>query len=167
MREDIAEKAKRVRLLILDVDGVLTEGSIIYDSKARELKIFNVKDGLGIFLLSQAGITSVILSAKASKTVRRRAKDMKIKEIFSGYPKEVILEKILNKYKVGGDDACFVGDDIIDIGVAKRVGLSIAVADAVPELKKVVDFVTENKGGRGAVREVVELIMKSKGLWKW
>jgi len=166
-REDIVEKAKRVRLLILDVDGVLTEGSIIYDSKAREVKIFNVKDGLGVFLLSQAGIPSVILSAKASKTVRRRAKDMRIKEIFWGYPKELILEKILSKYRVGRDDVCFVGDELIDIEVAKRVGLSIAVADAAPELKKVVDFVTENKGGRGAAREVVELIMKAKGLWKW
>ena len=167
MNKKIIERAKKIKLLILDVDGVLTEGSIIYDSDFRELKVFNVKDGLGIFLLHQAGVPSVILTAKNSKSARKRAKDMRVKDFFWGYPKEPVFDKIISKHKLKSSQVCFVGDDLIDIPVAKRVGLSVAVADAAPELKSVVDLVTQNQGGRGAVREVVELIMKSQGLWQW
>lgn len=156
-----------MKLLILDVDGVLTKGEIIYDSCGREIKIFNVKDGLGVFLLHQAGINTVILSARNSQAVKIRAKDMRIKDIFSGSPKEKILDKILRKYKVSQDEVCFIGDELIDLEAAKRVGLSVAVADAAPQLRSIVDFVTQTAGGRGAVRETVELIMKAKGLWKW
>ena len=166
-KDDIIEKAKRIKLLVLDVDGVLTEGSIIYDCKGREIKIFNVKDGLGIFFLAQAGVDSVILTARYSRVIRRRAKDMRIKDVFWGYPKEDVFEKILKKYRLDCKDICYIGDDLIDIEVAKKVGLSIAVQDASDELKKEAHLVTRNKGGRGAVREVVELIMKAKGLWKW
>lgn len=166
MKEEIVNKAKKIKLLILDVDGVLTEGSIIYDNNGKEFKLFNVKDGLGVFLLTKAGVKVVILSAKNSKVVRRRVKDMGIKDIFWGYPKEPLLNKIFNRYKVNKEEVCFVGDDVIDIEVAKRVGLSVAVADAQPELKQITDFTTVHRGGRGAVREVTELIMKSKGLWK-
>lgn len=162
IREDIVEKAKKIKLLILDVDGVLTEGSIIYDNKGRELRIFNVKDGLGVFLLTQKGFPAVILSAKESKVVKRRAKDMGINDVFSGYPKEKFLDKIIKKYKVGLEEVAFIGDDLIDIEVAKRVGFSIAVNDAVEDLKRIVDFITENKGGKGAVREVVEIILQAK-----
>lgn len=162
IREDIVEKAKKIKLLILDVDGVLTEGSIIYDNKGRELRIFNVKDGLGVFLLTQRGFPVVILTAKDSKIVKRRAKDMGINDVFSGYPKEEVLDKIIKKYKVGLEEVAFIGDDLIDIEVAKRVGFSIAVNDAVEDLKRIVDFITENKGGKGAVREVVEIILQAK-----
>ncbi|MCD6540088.1 MAG: HAD-IIIA family hydrolase [Candidatus Omnitrophica bacterium] len=163
IREDIVKKAKKIRLLILDVDGVLTEGSIIYDNKGRELRIFNVKDGLGVFLLTQRGFPVVILTAKDSKIVKKRARDMGINDVFSGYPKEEVLDKIIKKYKVGLEEVAFVGDDLIDIEVAKRVGFSIAVNDAAEDLKKTVDFVTENKGGKGAVREVTEIILQAKG----
>ncbi len=166
MRQDIIEKIKKVKLLILDVDGVLTEGSIIYDDKGRELKVFNVKDGLGIFLLTKMGLDVVILSAKNSKVVKRRAKDMGIKDIFWGYPKEEVLSKILQKYKVTKEETAFLGDDLIDVEVAKRVGVSFAVADAAKELKEVVDLVTKHRGGKGAVREVAEVIMEAKGLGK-
>lgn len=167
MEEHIKEKAKKVKLLILDVDGVLTEGGIIYDDKAREFKVFNVKDGLGVFLLFQKGIPSVILSAKDSKVLKRRAKDMRIKDVYCGYPKEKFVDKILNKYKLAEEEICFIGDDLIDLEVAKRAGLSVAVADACPELKRIADFVTGNRGGRGAVREIAELLLKAKDLWKW
>ena len=165
--QDVIEKAKKVKLLILDVDGVLTEGSIIYDSRGRELKFFNVKDGLGVFLLTQEGIPVVILSARDSKVVRRRAKDMHIKGIYCGYPKEPYLDKILKEHNVALDEVCFIGDDLIDIEIAKKVGLSVAVADASSQFKKVASFTTENRGGRGAVREVVEMLLKAKDLWKW
>ena len=92
---------------------------------------------------------------------------MRIKDFLWGYPKDPVFNKILNKYKVRSSQVCFVGDDLIDIPIARRVGLSVAVADAASELKAIVDVVTRNQGGRGAVREVVELIMKSQGLWLW
>ncbi len=167
MEEHIKEKAKKVKLLILDVDGVLTDGSIIYDSRGRDLKRFNVKDGLAVFLLHQAGVQSVILTAKYSKVLKRRAKDMRIKDVFWGYPKADAFGKILSKYKVSAREVCYIGDDLIDIEVAKKAGFSVAVNDACPELKDVADFVTKNSGGKGAVRELVEILMKSKGLWAW
>jgi 3-deoxy-D-manno-octulosonate 8-phosphate phosphatase (KDO 8-P phosphatase) len=167
MDQQIIEKAKRVNLLILDVDGVLTDGSMIYDDRGNHTKTFNVKDGLGIVLLADAGVSSVILTAKDSKVVRKRAKDLKIKDVFCGFPKDKFIGRILKKYKVGLENLCFIGDELIDIDVAKKVGFSVAVNDACPELKEKVDFVTQCKGGKGAVRELTELIIKAKGLWKW
>lgn len=166
MDQNIIEKAKKIKLLVLDADGVLTNGGMIYDDKGRQLKEFNVKDGLGIFLLSRE-MKVVILTAKISKVVRRRAKEMNISEVFYGVPKSEVFDGILKKYKIAPENICFIGDDIIDIEVAKRVGFSVAVEDACPELKKQVDFITKKRGGSGAVRELVEIIMKSQGLWKW
>ena len=165
--QDVIEKAKKVKLLLLDVDGVLTEGSLIYDSKGREIKMFNVRDGLGVFLLGQAGIPSVILTARDSRVVHIRAKEMQVKGVYQGFPKAVQLEKIAQEQKVGLDEMCFIGDDLIDIEVAKKVLLPIAVADACNELKDAAVYTTQAKGGRGAVREVVEILLKAQGLWKW
>ena len=157
---------KKVKLLVLDVDGVLTKGEIIYGSLGDEFKIFNVKDGLGIFILAKAGIKTVLLTAKDSKIVRRRAKDMGA-DIYAGIlPKESLLPRIRKKYGVGNDYICFVGDDLIDIGVMKRVGVPIAVYGAPSEVKKVSVYVTKKRGGEGAVREVVEKILKSKNIWE-
>jgi len=167
MREDIVHKAKKIKLLVLDSDGVLTEGSIIYDSKGRDLRVFNVKDGLGVFLLSQKGVDTVVLTARGTKALNRRIKDMRVKEIFFGVPKEDVLDKIMDKYKVSRDEVCFLGDDLIDIKASEKAGLSIAVSDACGELKEKADLVTEHKGGKGAVREVAEIIMKAKGVWDW
>ena len=163
----VREKAKKVKLLVLDVDGVLTEGSIIYDSKGRESKHFNVKDGLGIFFLTQAGVDVAILTARCSRVVKKRAKDMRVSGVYCGYPKERYLGQILARHKVSLEEVCFVGDDLIDIAVARQVGLAVAVADACPQLKKIAHFSTENPGGRGAVREMAEILLKAKGLWKW
>jgi len=165
-KSTVRELFKKVQLLILDVDGVLTKGEIIYDNEGRELKIFNVKDGLGLFLLKKAGIKVILLTAKDSKVVRRRAKDMRVKEVFAGIlPKENLLYKIRKKYKVNNSHICFVGDDLIDIGIMKKVGVGVAVKDASKEVKVVSSYVTKQRGGQGAVREVVELILKSKNLW--
>ncbi len=157
---------KKVKLLILDVDGVLTKGEIIYDSLGKELKIFNVKDGLGVYIIGKAGIRVVLLTAKDSGVVRKRARDMGA-DLYGGVlPKEKVLSAIKKKYKVANSEICFVGDDLIDIGVMRKVGLPIAVKDASEEVKKVAVYVTKHKGGEGAVREVIEHILKSKGIWK-
>ncbi len=158
---------KKVKLLVLDVDGVLTRGEIIYDDKGRELKIFNVKDGLGIFLLTKLGIPAVFLTAKSSVLVERRAKDMGVSEVIGGIlPKIKAIDYLVEKYKVNLQSICFIGDDLIDLGVMKKVGIPVAVKNAPLEVKKIACYVTHFSGGEGAVREVVELILKAKGMWK-
>ena len=165
MRKNIAALFRKVKLLILDVDGVLTRGEIIYDDKGRELKIFNVKDGLGIFLLGKVGIKTIFLTAKDSLVVRRRAKDMRVQEVIGGIlPKESVLEDIKTRYAVRAQEICFIGDDLIDLGLMERVGLGVAVNDAPLVVKKAAVFVTKARGGEGAVREIVDLILASQHL---
>ncbi|MFH1519040.1 MAG: HAD hydrolase family protein [Candidatus Omnitrophota bacterium] len=166
-RERKDQLFKLVKLLILDVDGVLTRGEIIYDNQGRELKIFNVKDGLGVLLLGKMGIKTVLLSAKNSPVLRKRAQDMRVAEIIGGIlPKESVLGKIKKKYKVKEAEICFVGDDWIDIGVMEKVGVAVAVSDAPAEVKKAANYITKTRGGEGAVREVADLIFKAKNLEK-
>lgn len=165
--KNIKQLFKKIKLLVLDVDGVLTKGEIIYDSRGHELKIFNVKDGLGIFLLRQVGIKTIFLSAKNSPMLKRRAKDMAVAEVIGGIlPKESMIDDIMKKYRVTSSQICFIGDDLIDLGMIKHVGLGIAVSDAPMIVKKSAKYVTKKDGGDGAVREVVDLIIKHKGLEK-
>ncbi|MCE5311772.1 MAG: HAD-IIIA family hydrolase [Nitrospiraceae bacterium] len=164
---ELAAKAAKIKMLILDVDGVMTDGGIIFDNNANELKVFNVRDGHGIKMLQKAGIAVGIITGRESKVVARRAKDLGIKEVHQGYKvKTDALSKIYGKYGLKKDEVAFVGDDVVDIPVLIRVGLAIAVADAVAEAKSAAHHVTKNNGGRGAVREVCELILKSSGKWK-
>jgi len=161
------EKAKKVRMLILDVDGVLTDGGLLYSDKGGESKLFNVKDGLGIKLLIQEGIKVVIISGRKSKAVDYRAKDIGIQEVFQGArDKVVVFEKILKKNKINSEEVSFIGDDLIDLPLLSRVGFAIGVSDGVDEVKKAVDYVTKLPGGKGAVREVCELILKSQEKWE-
>ncbi|MCF7908678.1 MAG: HAD-IIIA family hydrolase [Candidatus Omnitrophica bacterium] len=166
-KEIVNKLFKNIKLLILDVDGVLTKGEIIYDNEDRELKIFNVKDGLGVFLLRKLGIKTIFLSARNSKMLKRRAKDMRVAEVIGGImPKEKTLGGIKRKYKVSEKEICFIGDDLIDLGMINRVGLGIAVNDAPPIVRKAASYVTAKNGGEGAVREVVDLIIKYQKLEK-
>jgi 3-deoxy-D-manno-octulosonate 8-phosphate phosphatase (KDO 8-P phosphatase) len=161
----IEEKAKKIKLLILDVDGVLTDGRIVYDNFGDEIKCFNVYDGFGMTLLHRAGIKSVIITAKKTKIVERRAKDMHVAKVYSDYMKLKLYEKAIKKFRVKDEEVCFIGDDFIDLPVLKRVGLSIAVPEAIEEVKKSCHYITKKSGGKGAVREVIEIILKSQGLW--
>jgi 3-deoxy-D-manno-octulosonate 8-phosphate phosphatase (KDO 8-P phosphatase) len=166
MLKKIRQKAKKISMLILDVDGVLTDGKIIYDSKGNEMKFFNVLDGLGLVLLRKAGIKTAIITAKASKVVVRRSKDMQILRVYQNrHNKQETYREILKEFKLSDDKVCFMGDELIDLPVLKRVGLAVAVSNAVSEVKKVADYVTARRGGEGAVREVVELILKSQKKW--
>lgn len=167
MEEYLVERAKRTKLLLLDVDGVLTDGRIIYDSKGRDSKFFNVHDGLGIYLLKKAGIPTVLITAKGSRAIKPRARDMQVDAVFEDIsPKTSVLDKILTKHKVSSQEACFVGDDLVDLCLMKRVGFAIAVFNACAEIKSLAHYVTQKEGGRGAVREVAELILKSQGKWE-
>ncbi|MDD4955295.1 MAG: HAD-IIIA family hydrolase [Candidatus Omnitrophica bacterium] len=156
---------KNVKLLILDVDGVLTRGEIIYDDKGREFKVFNVQDGLGVSLLGKAGIKTILLTARDSAVVHRRAKDMRVSEVIAGVlPKESVLASICAKYKVKPKDICFVGDDLIDVGLMERIGVPATVSDAPKAVKKYASYVTKRGGGKGAVREIIELIWQAQHL---
>ncbi|MBU3958976.1 MAG: HAD-IIIA family hydrolase [Candidatus Omnitrophica bacterium] len=167
MEESILNKAKKIKLLILDVDGVLTDGRIIYDCRGCDMKFFDVHDGLGVYLLKKAGIKTVLITAKGSRAIRPRARDMQVEAVFENIsPKSAVLEKILKRHKVAMDEVCFVGDDLVDLCLMKRAGLAIAVFNAVADIKQASHYITAREGGRGAVREVAELILKAKGRWK-
>lgn len=165
--ESVINFAKGIKLLLLDVDGVLTDGRIIYDSKGRDSKFFDVHDGLGVYLLKKAGIPTILITAKGSRAIMYRARDMRVEAVFADiFPKSSILEKILKKYKADASQVCFVGDDLVDLCLMKRVGFPVAVFNACPEIKQAARYITLRQGGRGAVREVAEIIMKSQGKWQ-
>lgn len=163
----LLKRAKKIKLLLLDVDGVLTDGRIIYDSKGNNLKLFDVHDGLGVFLLRQMGIKTILITAKGSKATHPRARDMRIEKVYANIvPKINVYKKIIKEYALRDEEICFVGDDLVDIGILKKVGLPIAVANGVPEVKRISTYITKKRGGRGAVREVAELILKSQHKWQ-
>jgi len=166
IEERLMEKMRNVRLLILDVDGVMTDGKIIIDDLGNEAKHFNVRDGHGIKMLMRYGIDVVLLTGRRSAVVEHRAKDLGIDEVHQGaHDKLGILETILQKKSLRYENIAFVGDDIVDIPVLKRVGFSVAVSDASEYVKKCVDFITKKTGGDGAVREVCELILQAQNKW--
>ncbi len=160
------EWAAKIKLLILDVDGVLTDGRIIMNDSGEEIKCFHVRDGHGLRLLMNAGIHVVIITGRKSKTVEHRAKDLGIQEVYQGVEnKESLVKKLMLQKKVDKEQVCCMGDDLPDLPMFNQVGVSIAVADACSELRTEADFVTRKRGGKGAVREVCELILKTQGKW--
>ncbi len=161
------KKLNSIKLMLLDVDGVLTDGSIIYNDKGVETKIFNVKDGFGIRLLMDAGIKVGIITGRRSEVLYHRCKNLGINLIFDGIQnKGATLDDIIKKTDIPGHKIAFMGDDLPDLTLFKKVGFSIATADAHEVLCKNADMVTNHKGGNGAVREVCEKILQAKGLWE-
>ncbi|MFA5145410.1 MAG: HAD-IIIA family hydrolase [Candidatus Omnitrophota bacterium] len=164
--EDIKEKARKIKLLLLDVDGVLTDGRIIYDSRGRDIKSFDVHDGLGVYALRKAGIKTILITAKGSRAIMPRARDMQVEKVFADvFPKTSVLDRIIKEYKVDISEICFVGDDLVDLCVMRKVGFPVAVSNANPEIKQAACYITLKEGGRGAVREISELILKSQDKW--
>ncbi|MGQ9647122.1 MAG: KdsC family phosphatase [Thermodesulfobacteriota bacterium] len=157
-------KAQKIRMLLLDVDGVMTDGGILLGSGSIELKRFHVHDGMGIALAKAAGMLIGILTGRDSEAVRRRAEELEIDEIQQGtINKERGYEAILKKYGLKDEEVAYVGDDLLDIPILRRAGLSICVANGVEEAKKMSHYVTKKRGGEGAVREAVEKILIGKG----
>ena len=162
----LQEKIKQVRLLILDVDGVLTDGRIIVDDAGRGTKQFNVRDGHGLKMLMRYEVEVVLLTGRTSEVVTHRAQDLGINEVYQGaWNKLEVFEEIIRKKNILPAEMAFVGDDVVDVPVLRRVGFSATVADASADLKDVVDYITNLKGGRGAVREICEIILKAKEKW--
>ncbi len=164
---NLQELAEHIELLVLDVDGVLTDGRIVYGSDGSDMKFFNVLDGMGVSLMAKAGLKVAFMSAKASKVIRRRAESCKVGIVLEDVSnKGEAIRSLSDELNVSLDKIAFVGDDLVDIRAMKLVGFPIAVANAVDEVKQRAKYITEKQGGFGAVREVCELILKAKGLWQ-
>ncbi|MBA4392231.1 MAG: hypothetical protein C0407_01640 [Desulfobacca sp.] len=162
----ILQKARKISLLLLDVDGVLTDGTIFYNEKGKELKRFFVQDGQGIRWLQRSGIKVGFLSGRSSQAVGLRAKELDIAYLFQGVKNKIkVFEKVLQKTKLHPDQVSFVGDDFIDLPLLKKVGLSLSVINGHPLVQKEVDYITKAAGGYGAVREVSELILRAQDKW--
>ena len=160
----VEELARHIRLLILDVDGVLTDGGLYYDHAGNVTKRFNVQDGLGIKLLQKAGIEVAIITGRKSGVVAARARDLGIEHVHQGVAdKRATLAALLERLGVQWSECAFMGDDLIDLPAMTRCGLAIAPANARPVVKEIAHTVTEAGGGRGAVREAAELILEAQG----
>jgi 3-deoxy-D-manno-octulosonate 8-phosphate phosphatase (KDO 8-P phosphatase) len=165
--KQVRERAAKVKLLILDVDGVLTDGRIIMDHKGREIKAFDVRDGHGLRLLMEAGIEVAIVTGRSSPVVQKRADDLGITRVRQGVHDKVgVYQEIAREVGITDDETCFVGDDLVDIPLLKRVGIPIVVADGAPEAKRYARYVTQSSGGTGAVREVCDLLLQARGTWE-
>lgn len=166
MKKSLREKLQHIKILIMDVDGVMTDGRIIINDDGRETKNFDVRDGHGIKLVQRYGIEVALLTGRQSEVVKHRANELGIKEVHQKiFNKKEVFTEILQKNNLNANQAAFIGDDIIDIPVLKEAGFSATVADAIDIVKKTVDYVTKNKGGRGAVREVCEMLLQAQGRW--
>ncbi len=162
-----AGNLQAVKAVILDVDGVLTDGGIYYDPTGREIKRFHVADGLGIELLRHAGIRVAILSGRVSEALTRRAAELKVTECYQGVrDKKAQIEKLRQQWQLKVDEVLYVGDDLNDLPALEAVGVRVAVANAASELKERAHYTTQASGGNGAVREVCEWLLKARGEWE-
>ena len=162
----LTDKASRIKLILLDVDGVLTDGAVVMYGDGSESKRFHIRDGIALVWAQRVGLKVGILSARHSATTNQRAAQLGISLVYQGVAsKAAAFDQILNDTAVTDAEVAYMGDDIVDLAVLKRVGLSTAPSDAVPEVRSSVDFVSTRCGGDGAVREVVELILRTQGHW--
>ena len=156
-----------IRCLVLDVDGVLTKGEITYTSSGEELKTFHAKDGMGLAIAHAMGLQTAIITGRTSPIVERRAKELKISHVQMGsHNKSAGLQVVLDTLQVEPQEVAYMGDDLNDLGVMSRVGLTMTPQDGVPEIKDIAHYICQANGGEGAVREAVEYILKREGLWE-
>ncbi len=160
-------KLRKIKLFLLDVDGVLTDGSIVYDHNGCEIKVFNVKDGLGIRLLMKAGVQVGVVTGRSSDALRHRCENLGIPFVYDGVgDKAALLDDLIEKTGIDPEEIAFMGDDLPDLPIMRKVGLSIAVADAHEMVIEKADMVTRAKGGAGAVREACEEMIKARGIFE-
>jgi 3-deoxy-D-manno-octulosonate 8-phosphate phosphatase (KDO 8-P phosphatase) len=165
--EDVLARASRIRLLILDIDGVLTDGRLYFDAKGETLKVFHVRDGHGIKMAQRSGLEVALVSGRRSDAAYHRARELGVNRFYEGVRDKVtILEELLATLNLQPNEAAAVGDELVDLPLFHRVGLGVAVVDAVPEVVAAAHWVTSLPGGRGAVREVCDLILKARGKWQ-
>jgi 3-deoxy-D-manno-octulosonate 8-phosphate phosphatase (KDO 8-P phosphatase) len=163
---ELRERAARVRLLIFDVDGVLTDCRVILDNEGNEFKAFHVRDGHGIKMIQREGIPVALITGRTSRVVERRAAELGITEVHQGSKKKIVaFRQVLEKFGVAEDEVAYMGDDVVDLPVMVRVGLPAAPADAAEEARACARFIAKNDAGRGAARELTDLILKARGRW--
>jgi 3-deoxy-D-manno-octulosonate 8-phosphate phosphatase (KDO 8-P phosphatase) len=167
---DARQRAARIKLLLMDVDGVLTDGRLIYvpapDGSIFETKAFDSQDGIALQWLSWHDIATGVISGRVSPATEERARQVKMSYVYQGHIEKIpILQEILAKSGVTPEETAYAGDDLTDVVVMRRVGLAIATANARPEVKRAAHHVTAAAGGRGAVREIAELLLEAQGLW--
>ncbi|MFN4319614.1 MAG: KdsC family phosphatase [Aquificaceae bacterium] len=164
---DLKEKALKIRLLVLDVDGVLTDGRLYYTSKGEEIKVFNVKDGFGIKMAQMAGIKVGVISGRESQALRKRLEELGIEEAYLGFNEKLpVLEDMLKRLYLSFEEVAFIGDDYVDLPILKRVGFPMVVCDAPEELRSYALYTTKARGGEGAVREAIEFLLKLREQWE-
>lgn len=162
--DEIKRRAESLHLVLLDVDGVMTDGGIILVGHTEEAKCFDIQDGMGVTLARAAGLKMGIITGRESAAVRRRAQELEMDEVCQGFfHKEEALNLLLDKHALDASQVAYVGDDILDMPIMKRVGLPIAVANARPEVKAQSVYVTQARGGHGAVREVIDWLLELRG----
>ncbi len=167
MTEQLKPNLANIKILVLDVDGVLTDGTITINADASESKSFNTLDGHGIRMWQKAGLEVAFLSGRKSETTSHRAKQLEVNHVLQNRNDKLpALEKLLKQLGLSAQDAAYIGDDLLDLPVIRHVGFGAAVANAVDEVKQYADYVTRCKGGDGAVREVIEYILKNTGKWQ-
>lgn len=163
----VEARGQRIRALVLDVDGVLTDGRLTYLPSGGESKTFHVRDGLGIQLLQASGVKVAFLSGRESEVVARRGRELGVELMSLGIEDKVVAyESMLQELHVEDQDVAYIGDDLPDLPLIRRAGLGFAVADAAPEVRQVAAVVLRTNGGQGAVREACERILKAKGAWR-
>ncbi len=160
MKKTFLSRLKKIKILISDVDGVLTDGGAYYSDEGIELKKFSIRDGMGIVLLQKAGYKVAIVTTEKTKIVERRAERIKVTDLYQGVVNKVeAIEDLLKKYSLTWEEAAFIGDDINDVPVLRRVGFAACPSDATLLNKKTAHYITKAKGGRGCVREVCDLLL--------
>jgi len=162
--QDIYDKARAVRLAIFDVDGVMTDGRLYYSERGEELKVFDVRDGHGLKMLQESGVRLALLTSRSARAVALRAENLGISLVYQGVAdKLTAFREILGELRLDAAAASFMGDDLVDLPVLRHCGLALAVADAAAEVRDAAHYVTRAGGGRGAVREACELILRAQG----
>ncbi|MFQ5744252.1 MAG: KdsC family phosphatase [Acidobacteriota bacterium] len=166
-RQEYEARLRRIRLLAMDVDGVLTRGDIIYLGGSSEGKMFHVRDGAAMYIARLVGFRTVVITGRRSQAVQRRMEELPVDDLRQGVlDKLSVCREIQMQHGISDDEVAYIGDDLIDLQLMEQAGLGIAVADAQPQLLQLADWVTDRKGGCGAVREVVDDIVTAKGLWE-
>lgn len=162
--QEIRERASRIRLLIFDVDGVLTDGSLFLGDDGQEYKAFNSRDGHGMVMLQESGVRLAVITGRSSKVVQMRMDSLGISDVYQGYrDKRPAYEELRNRCALSDAQIAYVGDDVVDLPIMRQVGLAIAVADAQILVREEAHWTTRTPGGRGAAREVCELILDAQG----
>lgn len=164
-KHELERRLKDIKLVIIDADGVMTDGGIFL-GETEDVRRFDAKDGAGIKYLKRAGIDLAIISGRVSRAIERRAQELGVEKLYQGEKDKLpVLELLLNKLNLRPSQVAYIGDDLTDLPVLRTVGLGIAVADAAPELKEQAHYVTTHNGGKGAIREVAELILNAQNKW--